>query len=526
MITTSSQTLKRSVNTMSTTEINYFIKYSKLFVDNNNTQVLKLFKYIVKFETITNSKMSEAIEVTSPNQLAVVKNKLYHQILKCLSVYHEKSIADLKYSNRINDVIVLKNKGLMEEAYRECKLLDKQLLAANQYLERYRLSFYTSQIIKFVPFPNSRDLVKIESEHSDQVFASIHQYHQYCMINSKLTEIHYSGKYKDLVNKKEATRLMNLPIMKEVSLSSLPKNKFLFWGIHLLHNNNIHNYDAAFKSAKECYNLLSEIAENNEIDERKEQQVVTNMISIAFNEPKHLIEALHYVDKFIRKKFSLAIRKEINASSVKHIKSIQLLNFIGMIWLHNLNCAILSNDLRHAEEIEKSCLSIFKQCEGMLELYLLQIFRLTQMKLHFRAQNYNHVLYLAAQYMTSTDNLRHRGNSITVMLFEIISLYEMKQAHDLGNYLQKLYRYIKKKDTTEGIEKEVQNFISSLRNKCHQPDLMNKQFKKTLGILKTKSKLPEIKAELKIFDFIEYLELKLGVRKSPKVIHLKQIEWC
>jgi hypothetical protein len=102
------------------------------------------------------------------------------------------------------------------------------------------------------------------------------------------------------------------------------------------------------------------------------------------------------------------------------------------------------------------------------------------------------------------------------MTFEVIVLNELNEAYELANHLQKLFRFVKKSTTQKGIENMIQNFIFSLKGKCNDPAAIVKLQLKTLEKLKQLSRTPQMQSELSLFNFIEYLELKLNIIDKPQ----------
>jgi len=111
------------IKSLQPTEKSYFKKFTKLHVLGDGNNYIRLFEAIEKQDIYNEQLVREQFKGEKfLNQLWVAKNYLYHQVLKCLEVYHMGNDNEIK--SHLRRIEILYEKGL----YKQCeKIIDKAM---------------------------------------------------------------------------------------------------------------------------------------------------------------------------------------------------------------------------------------------------------------------------------------------------------------------------------------------------------------------------------------------------------------
>lgn len=130
------------IQSLNQSEKRYIHLYLKTFVGQKETNVLKLYTYLVKQSTYNIEKLKKDFK-GEPflRQLYKVKKELKEKVSQCLYLYNlgmEKNSSLLRLKHRINELSIFYNKSLLHQTSKQIKQLKKQA---------YKLETYTDLLI-------------------------------------------------------------------------------------------------------------------------------------------------------------------------------------------------------------------------------------------------------------------------------------------------------------------------------------------------------------------------------------------
>lgn len=126
------------IHALSLKEKKFFRNYAKRHVLNGENQYLRLFEIIDKQEIDDVKQVNEKAKSQIQN-LPVIKNQLYNQLLDCLRLYHAKKSGKIRFYQCAIEVHLLYEKGLIIQA-------QKRIKKAKKLAETYQLNLAFLQI--------------------------------------------------------------------------------------------------------------------------------------------------------------------------------------------------------------------------------------------------------------------------------------------------------------------------------------------------------------------------------------------
>ena len=117
------------IKSLNKAEKGFFKKFAKGLDDKEDKNYIILFDILDKLDEYDENKIIKALEKKNKQQnLAVLKNYLYHQLLRFLRSYHSDLDINTQIRNSISDYEILKHHGLLSQAR---KVLDKVMEKAD-----------------------------------------------------------------------------------------------------------------------------------------------------------------------------------------------------------------------------------------------------------------------------------------------------------------------------------------------------------------------------------------------------------
>ena len=123
------------IKSLNRNEKGYFRKFSRIHSSSIDRNYIELFDFIDKMQLYDERAVKTSFHNAKwINHLPVLKSYLFHQILKCLEVYHSAGTKD--EDNMMAHSRILIQRGLFDESY---KILKKAQLAAEENENYYSL---------------------------------------------------------------------------------------------------------------------------------------------------------------------------------------------------------------------------------------------------------------------------------------------------------------------------------------------------------------------------------------------------
>jgi len=495
------------IKSLTQSEKRFFKVYASLHhVKGDDNKYFKLFNAIDKQKSYDEELIRKQFgNEKFLKQLFVVKNYLYHTILKSLRVYNSEKSKQSELIDLLKDIQTLYDKSL----YKQCrKVLDKAKKIAYEYEMQ-------SQILAVLDWEKTlartnsyadideKEMVEIYNEHSEATkkLVNINDYWNLTMKSFLLIK-----KHGDLRNKSDLIKFNE--IIKHPLLQSEQKAKTFLSKTFYLNIRGL--YDITNKDYKSllihCLKLVK-ISEENPLL-RKEDNYIAALHNLLIVQ----IELKKYEDAFI---------------TFKKLRGIQTKSMASQTRIFVTTYDMELNLYLKTGEFEKG-ISLIAEIEEGLKRYKGRINRESEIMF---AYNTAYVLFGNGNYEKALNYINEIINDKELSIREDIQCFarilNLLVHYELGNYdlidyiMKSTLRYLSNKNKLNKFELITLNYIRKLINADIDDDKMYiySEWKKELNAIS--DDILEIKA-FEYFDFLSWLESKQGKKSFAQVVKEKK----
>jgi len=495
------------IKSLTQSEKRFFKVYASLHhVKGDDNKYFKLFNAIDKQKSYDEELIrKQFVNEKFLKQLFVVKNYLYHTILKSLRVYNSEKSKQSELIDLLKDIQTLYDKSL----YKQCrKILDKAKKIAYEYEMQ-------SQILAVLDWEKTlartnsyadideKEMVEIYNEHSETTkkLVNINDYWKLTMKSFLLIK-----KHGDLRNKSDLIKFNE--IIKHPLLQSEQKAKTFLSKTFYLNIRGL--YDITNKDYKSllihCLKLVK-ISEENPLL-RKEDNYIAALHNLLIVQ----IELKKYEDAFI---------------TFKKLRGIQTKSVASQTRIFVTTYDMELNLYLKTGEFEKG-ISLIAEIEEGLKRYKGRINRESEIMF---AYNTAYVLFGNGNYEKALNHINEIINDKELTIREDIQCFarilNLLVHYELGNYdlidyiMKSTLRYLSNKNKLNKFELITLNYIRKLINADIDDDKMYiyNEWKKELNAIS--DDILEIKA-FEYFDFLSWLESKQGKKSFAQVVKEKK----
>lgn len=440
------------IKSLTKSEKRYFKLFARQAGDEKN--------YLLLFDAIEEQENYDEAEIYRRfssmhfiKQLHVVKNYLYHLILKSIRVYTTAKNIEYKLQEAIRDADFLVEKGLYLQAKR---ILDKADELASEH-EFYTLSLEIlrrrSEIAREIDLHESSDKARIELlQRQSHIIKLIDNVTSYRLLSAKLLAyLNHSGLSRSEEDWKEIDILFNNQLLQDEAQALTDLSRSFFFHIRAAYYSARHRLEEAYQATKELVNLFERRADFMENDPLGYIYALRNHATDCFNvghydEVQHVLNRMNEV---LRERSTPSINESVQV--FKSVKSLEIILYIGM--------ANFTEGRRVAKEVDEG----IKKYQHVLDKNAEILFYYQLGLMFFYMQEYP----TALKYVNCVINERYENMREDIYCFaRILSLllhYELGNVDLLDSMMRSTYTYLSKRKRIYKAESLIINLVKKLR---------------------------------------------------------------
>jgi len=495
------------IKSMSKNEKGYFKKYSQLHSSAANHKYNSLFTLIddqvIYDEKELKKKLKDQKLVLN---LPEAKYYLQKQLLRSLQIFHQGSTVDIQLIDYLNQINILFSKAL----HAHCLSLIQK---ARTLAEKFEKHSYALAFLKI-----ERDIFKVMPPPFDHVNSLGHNFSKEKSIIKKLSyrnkfqtvseKIYGQYRYSGPAKSKQELELAKSRIQKVEKLNESNKTSFdlqltIYSGYHAYYN-FIGNLKESSKQSVKALTLF------NKHQYRLEDKYTLRNYFLLLNQSIVASARLGHLDD-VEQTLS-NFRSTYENLRAKHLTQDIKLRYFEIYYVHKLDLFIRKKSFSKGisfialENLESSYSKYRNLLDGSYSIVLLNNIAC----IYMGDGSYQKALYWFNRI--TIENLQNYRQDI----YCIVKIYELVLHYELGNFdllqsrMRSAYRFFQKKNKLLKFEKNILSFMRQLPN-----ELMNRKeqvsaFSKLRRQLQPLTKEPIEKEFFSDFDFIEWLDKKIG----------------
>ncbi len=472
------------IRSLSKTEKTYFKKFSSRHSRNGSASSVELFNEIEKSSlTYSEEEVKDTLSDMLPSdQFPVIKNYLYHNILKSLTLYHLENNDSIKLSSIINSADILYRRGLLKQAF-------KQLIKARTLANESRDDIKLLEILN-LERKTLRAMSSLNSSAS-QLFSSYSE--EEMVLNRIGNTSGYRKLFDELVifltgkgisHQKEINNYLNKLIsgklLRDYAQAKTEYSRVLYCLIHSLSEFFLGNLKGSLNQSKNLLNICRETPKGK------------------YLYGYEYILALQQIVSCLRAMNREAEVKKYISELIKDVDDI-LRNYPDRVkqFLHSRTLISEVNFYMGQRQYEK--------CKGLLDELLILIprnpYRDEQVVVNYVAAVNNYFLgkkekalaHVNVIFNSKSFELRTDLQS-AARIMNLILHYELGNTSNLKHFIRSVYNYLKKTNRLSEAETTALEFIRNI-SKTEDKDEIHRLFmkvKEDIRIIKSQKDFSEI----------------------------------
>lgn len=503
MAKTPSQKLFSLIKSLTSSERRYF-KIAVNPTGDRDNKYAKLFDLIRAQNEFDDSALQLEIyghKQTETRKFSELKNYLYHQILKSLQSFDEKTSVEYRVKNYLMNVKVLFKRSLFSDCVEE---LEKAKKLADKY-ELFDVSLKILNLEKEIAY------ARTDIRYLDENLAQIAEKETNLLANRNL-EIDLRNLFFELLIelRKDASRspeqMDRLKLSGESDvLKKIPENPpFRISVIYFRIKTLLSFAKSDFVDAYENSTRLLEIMESKKHFLKED---VSEYISAVNN---HLISCGQLA------KYDEVEQNLIRIKAIQPISNDDRLKIHGLYFMNKFRLCIEKGDFEdglsalenHEEEVKKYPSFYFPRVNFYFQYF----------NIYFGAEDFENALIYLNEWLNQPKNVERKDLQALARVLNLLVHYEMKNELLLDSLLRSTTRYLKKEKRIYQFEYHI---ISFFRDTVSKP-LTKKGLKERMELLTQQFnsllQSPQEARMMRAFDFPAWIESKIRQEKFGVIV--------
>ena len=495
MAKTPSQKLFTLIKSLSSSERRYF-KISVNPTGDKHNKYAQLFDLIRAQKVFDDAALQLEIyghKQTETRKFSELKNYLYHQILKSLQNFDEKTSVEYRVKNYLMNVKVLFKRSLFSDCREE---LEKAKKIAEKY-ELFDVSLkilnlekeiaYAQADIRFLD-ENLEIIVKKEKE----------------ILKNRTLEIDLRNLFFELLIelRKDASRgpeqLKRIAVLREsLTLKKVPENPP--YRIAVMHFRILTLFAFAKADFKKSYEISSQLLELMEAKKYFLKENLSEYISAINN---HLISCGQL------KKYDEVVGNLLKMKGLCPISEDDKMKIHELYYMNKFILCIRKGDFKSGlEELENHK----SEADKHESISFVQVnFYFQYFKIYFGSEDYENALLYLNEWLNQPKNVERKDLQALSRVLNLLVHYEMGNTMLLDSLLRSTVRYLKKEKRIYQFESYIMSFFRDTVSKPHtkkglkqRMELLSEQFNSLL-------QSPREARMMQLFDFPAWIESKIS----------------
>lgn len=497
--------LFRLIKSLSGSEKRYF----KLFVQRNgdsNNKYLQLFDAIDMQEEFSEEALKQQIydgECVHSRKYSELKSYLYDIIVKSLQSYDEKTSVDYQLKGILLGVHSLYKRSLFDD----CKQLLKkaktlayryeEFLALLEILAWEKKIAYAETNIDFID-AQLADFVKEERKTLEQ-YAKVATYRN--LFFNVYIDVR-KGILKKRNRNEDVAKLMQHPLLQPDKAPSSHKEKILFHRIYAVVYYSLGDMEQFYEHSK----LLIAAMEADSVFLKED---VSEYISALSN----LSMSCGKLGKYDEVEACLEKLKAVTPSTLD-----DRLKIHRQYYAHKFRLCIeqgkfeegLSTLQRHQEEAKRFDQHFFERSSFYFQYFYI----------YFGVGDYSQALKYLNYWLNLPKTVERQDLQGFARILNLVIHFEIGNSLLIDSILRSTYRFLKKRNHLNQLEKQVMDFIHATNKGMDRASLKN-NFRKLKNSLAQLANIPAERAMLELFDLQAWLECKISDVPFADVVKAK-----
>lgn len=499
-----SEDLFNLIQSLSRNEKRYFRKFTALHVRGKQNKYLVLFDAIVRQKHYDEEQLKKQFcNEPFTRQLTVVKNYLYHQILKSLRSYHKSIYSEMK--DLMRNAEILFEKGLYSLVKKTLRKVQQIAYTHEMWWAVFEALYWKERLMVHCREFDSLDTVLREKRAALSLYQNTQAYRN---INYKISSFYHNyGIIRSRKQNRALRRIMENKLLRKKSLALTHESKFYFyeiWGFYWFSKGN---------TAKASYCWEKLIQDFHKHPEKIPVYFQTHIVYLA-----NLIGSELHAEQYQKAEQHLALMKEGKCFAKNRISQSR--------FYYLYNNLLLDFFLRtgHFLQAADHVPAILKE----YETYQVNLSELEKATILF---NIAYSYFGIAQYHKSIFYFNKVRNEIKLSinpdiqssfhLFNLIVNYEAGKTDLLPYLILSCYRFLKKREQLYAFEKIVLVFLKKELPRAVTRKKLLHAFEKLRTQLLPLKKDPYERNAFFNFDYISWLESKIENRPFTEVVREK-----
>ncbi len=501
------------VHSLSKSEKRFFKLYASRLETRGSKKYLDLFDCIEKQKVYDEAKILKKNTQFSKAQLPNLKQHLYNQVLKSLSIVSANTTADIRLHYQIGQAQLLYNKCLYHQSFKMMEKAKKAAIRNDRSILLLDILELEKMIMIHTVSTRTQERINDITSQADQVSKSIRRMDTFSNLSLKMNAFYMNlGFVRNRHDYEEVRRFFfqSLPSYKESQLSF--HDKLYLYYSYTGYFFFISDFREGYFYARRMVELFETHAEL--IPDKTEMYIkAINNLLVAQNK-------LFLFDEFTEAKKKLnAIKRYPPAMLNENVK----LNLFKAIYIHEINRHFMMGEFRSGTRIVNRLEAELHRFLPKLDRNTILIFYYKIACLYFGSANYNQSLKWLNRVINSPQGGLREDLHTASRILALICHYELGSLELLDYSIRAVYRFLLKSNDLSKYHRHIIKFLKNLGGGVTQKDLI-KKFTALRNELQPLETQRYEKRQFLYFDIISWLECKIANRPVEDIIKEKFVK--
>ncbi len=486
------ENLYRLIHALDASEKRYFKLYASMWGTEKKSNYLRLFEIIEEQKVYNEEKLQQLIDKEPyATYLRSVSKYLFETILKSLRNYHDEHNETMQLLNRMKDISILRQKGMIREAVKQYQKTKVQLEKRELYTLLIEL-LNTGEVLWAAHLNNKELKDKLEEIHRNKLSyeENLRRIIEYRMLARELKNA--LGQIHPIRNETQESivhKYLEHPLLQSPETAPTPITKVIFYECLIVCYMALLDHQKFYESAKACFSTIEPFKGNSPVH----QHIYINswynlLLSISLvKETTHFEETLSQFSAFIN-------------SPVKPLQSnakIQALKFYYYAISHHL---FHIKDYQKLASLETELSNFFEKNQNHLDAEFKMTNSFNLAASFFHIQEYEKAIDWNNYVLEDERNPAKLSCFCHARILEIMIHYECGNYELLNSLFRSTYRFLQKQERLFKSERILLNFFRRV-GKNYDGKKLDKEFRKL------KLQLEELQTNKYEMNFLKALDL-------------------
>lgn len=454
------------IDSLSKTEKTYFKKFSSRHARNGSGSGVELYDVIERSMSYDEEKVKTTLKGSIPqDQFPVIKNYLYHNVLKSLTLYHLENNDSIKLSSMINSADILYRRGLLKQSLKQLTKARSLAIESRDDIKLLEILGLERKTLRAISSLNSSSSQLLSSyREEEEVLKRIGNTSGYRRLFDEMV-IFLTG--RGISHQKEIRshmkKVLSGKLMKDYSQAKTEYSKVLFNLIQTLAVFFLGDIKASLNYGKKILEICNETPTGKYLYGYEYalaiQQMITcyrilNKDKVAAEYAEKLLEEIDDVLRNYPERVRVFLRSRTLIGEVNHFMKLE----------EDEKCEELLNELLELipEDPYRDELVVVNYVAAVNNYF---------MGKKEKALSHVNVIFNSKGLELRTDL------QAAARIFNLILHYELGNMSNLKHFIRSVYNYLKKKNRLSEAEITVLDFIRNI-SKTDKKDEIERLFKK------------------------------------------------